>query len=87
MYTGMINGQYDLPGGPWPAGAPADNMAGFNNEGVSLPLSSFTVTFRPWMELEDFSGEFYPYGQGPSSSSNYQKVNYNGLGPYTPTHQ
>jgi hypothetical protein len=83
----MINGQYDLPGGPWPAGAPADNIAGFNNEGVSLPLSSFTVTFRPWMELEDFSGKFYPYGQGPSSSSNYQNVNYNGQGPYTPTHQ
>jgi hypothetical protein len=69
-----------------PSGAPSDNVAGFNSEGVSSPLSAYTVTFRPWMELEDDSGECFPYGSGPSSSSNYQNVNYLNGGPYTPTH-
>lgn len=68
-----------------PSGAPSDNVAGFNNEGVSSPLSSFTVTFRPWMELEDPSGVCYAYGTGPGTSGNYQTVNYNGKGPYIPS--
>jgi hypothetical protein len=69
-----------------PSGAPNDNVAGFNNEGVSTPLSSYTVTFRPWMELEDPQGGCYGYGSGPGTSGNYQTVNYLGQGPYTPTH-
>ncbi len=73
-------GQYESP-----AGAPSDNVAGFNNEGVSNPLSSYTVTFRPWMELEDLTGVCFPYGGGPGNSNNYQTVNYNGQGPYTRT--
>ena len=73
-------GQYESP-----AGAPNDNVAGFNNEGVSNPLSSYTVTFRPWLELEDSTGQCFAYGGGPGSSGNYQTVNYNGQGPYTPT--
>jgi len=64
-----------------PTGAPSDNVAGFNQSA----LASYTVFFRPWIELEDPSGVCFPYGQGPSSSSDYQNVNYNGTGPYTPT--
>ncbi len=70
---------------PSPSGAPGDNVAGFNSEGVTNPLSGFTVTFRPWMELEDPSGQCFAYGAGPGTSGNYQSVNYNGHGPYTPT--
>jgi hypothetical protein len=70
-----------------PSGAPADNVAGFNNEGVSSPLSAYTVTFRPWMELEDSSGQCFAYGGGPGSPSNYQSVNYQNAGPYTPTNR
>jgi hypothetical protein len=60
----------------FPSGAPAANVAGFNSEGVSSPLSGFTVTFRPWMELEDPSGACYAYGSGAGTSGNYQSVNY-----------
>jgi hypothetical protein len=73
-------GQYESP-----SGAPNDNVAGFNNEGVSDPLSNYTVTFRPWMELEDPTGVCFGYGSGPGTSNNYQTVNWNGQGPYTPT--
>jgi hypothetical protein len=70
-----------------PSGAPNDNVAGFNNEGVSSPLSGYTVTFRPWMQLQDPSGQCFTYGSnGPGTPGNYQTVNYNGHGPYTPTH-
>jgi hypothetical protein len=77
------------PGGtyPWPAGAPSDNVAGFNNEGVPDPLSNYTVTFRPWMNLQIPSGQCYAYGSGPGTPGNYQTINYNGRGPYTPTHR
>lgn len=70
-----------------PSGAPSDNVAGFNNEGVSNPLSAYTVTFRPWMNLGWLSGACFNYGSGPGSSNNYQSLNYNGQGPYTPTNQ
>ncbi len=63
-----------------PVGSPNDNVAGFN----SSSLASYTVTFRPWMNLEDASGGCFAYGGGPSSGSNYQNINYLGLGPYTP---
>jgi len=62
----------------FPSGTPADNVAGFNGSA----LSGYTVTFRPWMELEHPSGVCFAY---TSSSSNYQNVNYGGDGPYTPT--
>ena len=70
-----------------PPGAPSDTVAGFNNEGVSPPLSNYTVTFRPWMELQFPSGACFAYGggPGPSTPTNYQDVNYGNLGPYTPT--
>jgi hypothetical protein len=71
----------------FPSGAPAANVAGFNSEGVTSPLSGFTVTFRPWMELEDPSGACYAYGGGAGTSGNYQGVNYQGKGPYTPTNK
>lgn len=64
-----------------PSGAPNDNVAGFN----SSSLSGYTVTFRPWMELEDPSGKCFAYGGGPGTVTNYQSVNFNSLGPYTPT--
>jgi hypothetical protein len=83
--TGPGGGPCWLNGYTAPPGAPTDNVAGFNNEGVSSPLSDFTVTFRPWMQLEYDGGVCFQYGGGPSSSSNYQNVNYNNLGPYTPT--
>jgi hypothetical protein len=72
-----FGGQYSAP-----SGAPNDNVAGFN----SSSLSSYTVIVRPWMELEDPTGVCFPYGTGPGSSGNYQTVNYNGQGPYIPTH-
>jgi len=65
-----------------PTAAPTDVVVGFNQSG----LATYTVTVRPWMELEDPGGVCFPYGSGPSSPSNYQNVNYNGQGPYTPTH-
>ncbi len=75
-------GQYQSP-----SAAPTDNVAGFNNEGVAGPLSSYTVTFRPWMQLEDPSGQCFTYGSGPGTSGNYQTLNLNGAGPYTPTNR
>jgi len=70
-----------------PSGAPSDNVAGFNNESVSnpVPLTDFTVTFRPWMNLEWSQGACFGYGTGPGTSGNYQAINYQGKGPYTPT--
>ena len=59
-----------------------NNVAGFNQSA----LASYTVTFRPFMELADASGGCFAYGGGPSSRTTYQNVNYNGQGPYTPTH-
>jgi len=71
----------------FPSGTPADNVAGFNSESVSnpVPLTDFTVTFRPWMNLEWTSGACFNYGTGPGTSGNYRAINYNGQGPYTPT--
>jgi len=31
------------------------------------------------------SGQCFAYGSGPGTSGNYQAINYNGQGPYTPT--
>jgi hypothetical protein len=67
-----------------PPNTPSDNVAGFNNEGVSSPLSGYTVTFRPWMNME---GPCFAYGSGPGTPGNYQAIDYNGLGPYAPTHK
>lgn len=67
---------------PSPSGTPSDNVAGFN----ASALASYTVTFRPWMQLQDPTGACFAYGSGAGSSGNYQSVNYNGEGPYTPTH-
>ncbi len=64
-----------------PVNAAASNVSGFNQSA----LAKYSVVFRPWMEIEDPSGTCYPYGGGPGSSNNYQNVNYNGQGPYTPT--
>lgn len=64
-----------------PATAPSSNVAGFNQSS----LSSHTVVFRPFMNLENASSYCYAYGNGPSDPANYQNVNYNGQGPYTPT--
>ncbi len=78
--TSINNPKY-FPGYPLPSGTPADNVAGFNQSS----LAAQTVIFRAWMEIEDPSGPCFPYGGGPASGSNYQNVNYNGNGPYTPT--
>ena len=66
---------------PNATGAAAGNVAGFNQSA----LAAYTVTFRPFMELEDPSGGCFAYGGGTSSQTTYQNVNYNGQGPYTPT--
>lgn len=99
LWPGEINGFYcwgtsqnnphGFAGYPTPPNAPTDNVAGFNNEGVSSPLSSYTVTVRPWMELMMGTGQCYGYGRGPGGLlPDYQVVNYpNGSGPYVPTHQ
>ena len=70
-----------------PTAAPFDNVAGFNSEGVTNPLSSYTVTFRPWMNLQLPSGQIFAYGSGPGTPGNYQALNYNNQGPYTPTNR
>lgn len=74
---------WGVPAGTYktPPGAPNDNVAGFNQSA----LAAQTVVFRPWMELQDPSGQCVPYGGGPASGTQYQNVNYNGNGPYTPT--
>ena len=65
---------------------PADNVAGFNSEGIGSPLSGYTVIFRPWMELSDAGGSnCYAYGSGPGNTNYHQGVNYIDDGPYTPT--
>jgi hypothetical protein len=88
LYLGAANGGYCwLNDYQFPSGTPNDNVAGFNSEGVSNPLSAYTVTFRPWMNLQWITGACFNYGSGPGSSNNYQSINYNGQGPYTPTHQ
>lgn len=66
-----------------PTGAPTDNVLGLNNESVSPPLTNYTFTARPWMTL---SNSCFGYGGGPGTPTNYQSVNYNNAGPYTPTH-
>ena len=80
IYTGSVDG-----GLCWsvPTSAPTSNVAGFNQSA----LASYAVVFRPWMTLENDSGGCFPYGGGPSSTTNFQNVNYNGQGPYTPTNQ
>jgi hypothetical protein len=57
-----------FPGYPLPSTTPNDSVAGFN----SSSLSSYTVTFRPWLELQGSAGECYPYGEGPGYTGNYQ---------------
>lgn len=72
QYDGMLyNGQ---PCAIYPNDAATNNVAGFN----SSTLAGHSIVFRPWMELEDPSGECYPY-------PTYQNVNLNWTGPYTPT--
>jgi len=66
-----------------PSTAPTSNVAGFNQSS----LAAYTVVFRPFMSLKDPTGECFAYGSmGPGQPGNYQGVNYNGNGPYTPTH-
>jgi len=90
-YSGQTSAGYVTGGGGlcWPGltitnatDAANNNVAGFNQSA----LASYTVTFRPFMELEDASGGCFAYGGGTSSQTTYQNVNYNGQGPYTPTH-
>ena len=71
QYHGTVNG---APCAIYPDNAATSNVAGYN----SSQLAGHTVIFRPWMELEDPSGECYPY-------PTYQNVNLNWGGPYTPT--
>ncbi len=59
-----------------PNSAATSTVAGFN----ASALAGYSVVFRPWMEIEDPTGVCYPY-------PNYQNVNFNGTGPYTPTKQ
>ena len=61
---------------PYPATAAAPNVVGFN----ASTLAGFNVVFQPWMNL---GGPCWPYQSG--AQDNYQNVNYNGTGPYTPT--
>ncbi len=51
-----------------------DTVAGFN----SSQLAGHSVVFRPWMQLQDPSGQCFPY-------PTYQNINLNNAGPYTPT--
>lgn len=87
IYPGKVGGVYcwgvPVPADQTPPGAPSDNVAGFNQSS----LAAQTVVFRPWMEIEDPSGACFPYGGGPASGTQYQNVNYNGNGPYTPTNR
>jgi hypothetical protein len=87
IYPGKSGSVYcwgvPVPADQTPPGAPSDNVAGFNQSA----LAAQTVVFRPWMELEDPSGVCFPYGGGPASGTQYQNVNYNGNGPYTPTNR
>lgn len=83
-YAGKIYTGYSQDGSLcWnsPTTAPASNVAGYNQS----QLAGHTIIFRPWMQLEDPSGWCFAYGGGPSSPDNYQNVNYNWQGPYTPT--
>ena len=63
-----------------PQGTPEANVAGFN----ASSLSSFTVTFRPWMNVP---GQCFGYGSGPGIAGNYQSINYYLMGPYSPTNR
>jgi hypothetical protein len=56
-----------------PNSAAESTVQGFNQS----QLAGQTIVFRPWMELADPSGECYPY-------PDYQNVNYDWGGPYTP---
>jgi hypothetical protein len=71
------------PGYLLPTTTPNDSVAGF----TSSSLSSYDVTFRPWMELMVSSGVCFAYGSGAGTSGNYQAVNYSGQGPYIPVYQ
>jgi len=77
-HSGNINtnivGQCDS----YPATAATSNVAGFN----SSTQAGYSVVFQPWMNL---GGPCWPYNSG--AQDNYQNVNYNGAGPYTPTRQ
>jgi len=73
-----------------PTSAPAANALGFEQSA----LSGYPVIFRPFMTLEDAADGCENYGKGPASAAtypspdaNYQNVNLNGQGPYTPTKQ
>ncbi|HEY7338619.1 MAG TPA: Ig domain-containing protein [Bryobacteraceae bacterium] len=60
----------------FPSTASSDTVTGFNSS--SLAGYAQGVVFRPWMELQDPTGLCYPY-------SSYQRTNYQGQGPFTPT--
>lgn len=83
IYTGDVDpGQSDAQPCWWvPTSAPWSNVAGFEQ---STLANGYTVIFRPWMEMEETSGQCFAYGGGPSSNSNFQNVNYNWQGPYSP---
>jgi hypothetical protein len=68
----FLNGQTDTSA--YPATAAASEVAGFNQSS----LAGYNVIFRPWMELQDATGQCYPY-------STYQNVNLNWDGPYAPS--
>jgi hypothetical protein len=56
--------------------APAQTVAGFNQSA----LAGRSVVFRPWMQLQNPSGDCFKY---PGN----QRVNFQGSGPYSPTQQ
>jgi hypothetical protein len=78
FYDAIVNGEHCTGS---PATAPVDNVAGFN--AARTLLAGYNVVFRPWMQLQDSSGQCFPYS--PAGPSSKQNVNYNGNGPYTPT--
>jgi hypothetical protein len=66
---------------PPPVSAGADTVSGFNSSSLS---SGYNVVFRPWVKLQtsDAFGCF-PYNDG--AAQDYQNVNYNLGGPYSPS--
>jgi hypothetical protein len=62
--------------GPYYYASAIPNVLGFNQSS----LAGRSVIFQPWMNLE---GSCWPYNGG--SQNDFQNVNYNGNGPYTPT--
>jgi hypothetical protein len=83
IYPSFVPGSSSLLCWTAPTSAPAANVLGFEQSA----LFGYPVIFRPFMNLEDSTGGCFAYGAGPTSNTNYQNVNLNGQGPYTPTKQ